>query len=488
MRTAIATLTAAFALAGAAQAQQTDWRAAALQDLQGMHDILAANHPAVVVDQDSAQFRTWLAQGLAEAQAKADQVNSANAYAYLLSWYANGFGDGLIEAEPNWQPQPRWFGVAWPEFATEWRNGQYVVSWVKPGARRTPPVGAVLQSCDGRTADEVARRRLDGWEGDLDLDGDRVLTAPYLFWDRANPFAGGLPGNCDWRVGNSRRDRSYEWTTGFATEDERRAAYNASVFVAPQNPLGVEQWNGGYWLRMNTMSEHPDWEGFFGQVEAQREQIRNAPFVVIDLRGAEDGQANFGYRLANRLWEPEFVQANQVQNPTIVHRVTPANRQFFVETRDRVLQDPYFVSTAPFIQSIIDAYDAAAAAGQTTFTQPMPPAPEVAAPANPMQGRVIVLTDAWCSGGCLDFMDLLTRLPNVQQAGQATSASSIFIEPTRVALPTGNAWLYYGHKAWTDRPRASGQPYAPAPGLTYTGDQANEQVFRQWLQTALGAG
>lgn len=520
MKTFAATLAAAFAIAGTASAQNVDWRAAGEQDLQAIHDALAENHPAVIGDGQAA-FRAQLETGLQESRARLDRVQDALDYAYLLRGYARGFRDANISIQPNWQAAPAWDGVAWSNLTVGWRNGRYVVTWVKPGERRLPPVGAELVSCDGTPAEDFARRRLDGWEGDLNLEADRVMTAPYLFWDRGNPFIGGLPGECQFRDG--RRARSYSLSSSFASEPERRAAWEATIYT-PRTPLGLEDWNGGKWIHMHTLAADAGWEGFFAQIEAQRDALRAAPVVVIDLRGAGAGGAEYGYRLANWLWGVDFRLSRQPDAGQIAYRVSPANRQFFVEALGRMQADPVFAANYPGtiaeMQAVIAAFDAAAAAGQTTFTRAAPstatvsavsaPAPvagegeepEAAAaaaaadaapapaatepPANPVQGRVVVLVDAACRGGCLDTVDVLLTMPNVVLAGQPTGADTRFIEPTRLALPSGNAWLDYGHKAWLGRARGDNQPHVPAAGLTYAGDPTDEAAVRAWLAGVIG--
>ena len=102
---------------------------------------------------------------------------------------------------------------------------------------------------------------------------------------------------------------------------------------------------------------------------------------------------------------------------------------------------------------------------------------------NPVQGPVVVLVDSGCSGGCLDTLDLLTRLPNVRLVGATTATDSIFIERTNVRLPSNYSDLSYGHKAWTSRQRPSHQPFTPAEGLTFTGNPADEVAVRTWVGT-----
>lgn len=494
MKTLPATAASVLALGLVAQsAAAQDWRAAAEQDLTAARDALAANHPAAVIDApSSARFRSWLDEGYAAAQGDLGRVNSPNAYAYLLRGYGNGFRDANIDMGPTWAGRQPWDGVAWANFATAWRDGSYVVSWVNPAVRRNvPEVGWVLDSCDGRPAEEIAQERLDRWEGDLTLEADRIATAPYLFWDRGNPMAGGMPGEC--RFMDGRRRRNVRITTDFAAPADREAAYRASVYVPPSVPLAVEMVNGLAWVNVHTLADDADWAAFLAQVDAQQAAIRSAPGVVIDLRGADGtsaSAASYVLRAAARIWTPEWIGSAQPDGAQISYRATPANREWFAQALARMQGDPSFVANNPATiaetQAVVAAFDQAIQAGQQTFTRPVPAPGAIETPANPVTGNVVVLVDGGCSGGCLDAVDVLKNLPNVRLAGQTTSADTLFIEPTVTALPSTFGRVVYGHKAWINRERASNQPHTPDQGLTYTGNPTDEAAVRAWVAGLFG--
>ena len=129
MRPTVAVATAALVLAAPlfvspAQAQDA---AAGQRDLQAIHDQLRDNAPQAVVDKDSATFRDWLDNGLAQSLALTNQINTPNAYGYVLRGYSGGFRDSSIDATPNWQPVPSGFAIDWPGFSTSWRDGGYYV-------------------------------------------------------------------------------------------------------------------------------------------------------------------------------------------------------------------------------------------------------------------------------------------------------------------------------------------------------------------------
>lgn len=540
MKTLLATAGSALALiAVASPAAAQNFRELAQQDLNLAAQELRENHPAMVVDDAaSASFRAWMQTGLAETQALTSRVNSGNAYAYALRYFANGFRDSNVSLEPSWDWERKPWDVAnWPNFSTAWRNGQYVVSWVKPGVRDLPPLGSTLLQCDGETAEQIAQKRLDKFEGDLTQEPERLRTAPYLLWNRGNPLAGTFPAECEFQDG--RRKRKFKMVYVGATDPDREAAYRASAYAPPAVPLVVEQVGNLSWVHLHTLDENNGWQAFYSQLESMADQIRGGGGVVIDMRGADgrsDEAIRRGYQTINRIWSPEFVFGRRAEVGDLTYRVSADNRQWFADAVARMRADEIFAYDYPEVIAEIDGlvakFDEAMAAGQQTFTAPalartstarsviynqamaaaaaakeealaagldedaadtaadaaaqaiLDAAGNLASDVNPVQGQVIVLVDGGCSNGCLDIVDQLKRLPNTRIAGSATLADTIFIEQTQQRLPSTYGDLSYGHKAWTGRARASNQPIVPE--LPYTGNPADENAVRTWVAGLFG--
>lgn len=488
--TAAAAAVALIAGAGAAQAQS--FSALAQQDLRYIHDALRDNHPAAVVPGEaSAGYRTWLDAGLADAMAKAGQANSAHSHNYLLRYYATGFRDPGIRIPPTFELLGPYYAISWPGFTTGWRNGQYVVTYVQQGIRGAPQVGDVLTECMGTPAEEYARRRLDRWEGDLNTEAGRIQSAPYLLWNRNNPFTGGVPQTCKFQRGRG-RPRDFTLKIEIGTPAQYEAAVRSTVFMPPATPLAIETVNGRPWVHAHSLADDAGWEAFNAHLATQLDQIRGPQGFVLDLRGADGASLNAtakGYALANRIWTPEYTVSHQPEAGVITYRATAGNRQWYADTLARMEADPVFVyeygAVIEETRGILAAMDAALAAGQTSFTmQGRPPVPDTGA-ANPVQGNVVVLVDSGCSGGCLDVLDLMSRLPNVRIAGTVTGTDSIFVEPTVERLPSNYADIQYGHKAWTSRQRGI-QPYTPQGPLAYTGNPADENAVRTWVASLFG--
>jgi hypothetical protein len=524
----VAVLAAATAMMAVGAHAQSAWSTAATQDLQAIHDNLRDNSPEAYIDRDSATYRSWLEEGLKQAMAQPlGKVDNAAAYADAIRFYTTGFHDPNI-GMTGWTGNTPWFAAAWPGFSTAYRNGAYVVAYVDPSQKGLPPVGAKVISCDKVPAETIAKQKLDRYEGDLSTANGRFETAPYLLWDRANTMVSNNPAKCDFEVNG--RKRTFTIIENLAPEDQAKAAFQAA---APKpSGLAMEAFGqGGFWINVHSFEDSQNWTAFLAQIDQYASAIRTAPVVVIDFRGADSGAVRNGYRLVNRLWDPDYILSMNPPATDIEYRASKANRDFYASIAQKLAGDPMTAMEAPRWQELADALGAAMTANQpilkrnessapqaavaapmqlaTTLTNdqvpgganapgststtapagaaapaaPPPPAAPPAPPTNPMKAKVIILTDYWCAGPCLNMMDLLTRLPNVSQAGVQTGADSIYIGQASQLLPSGHARIAYGDKGWMDRPRPSGQPYAPAAGMAYTGDLADEAALKAWVAT-----
>lgn len=469
-------------LSGQAQAQ-SEWRADAERDLRAAHEFLKANHPAVYAETPaSASFRSWLDAGLNESLANIAKVQSQLGYENAMRGYLTGFRDTNITFQPGVTELPGYYAAFWPGFSTRWTQGGYTVAWSRAGDNKLPPVGARLVSCDRKPADQVAKERLDRYEGDMTQAVDRARTAPFLLWDRGNPYTASLPQKCVFRVGNS--NKTYTMNYQPSAEAERRTAYLAGL-GKPQGGPTMEAWNGGFWIRLPNFVEGAEWDAFLAQLDSQLAAVQAAPVVVIDMRGANDSPASRnGYKFANRLWGPEFILANQPQVGNAAYRVSAANRAVYADAVNRMRADPLSYYQVPVWEKMLAEFDAAMTAGQPLLNRNESRAPQGAAPASMMQGRVIILTDAYCAAQCLSLMDLFTKLPNVTHAGVPTSGDSIFVGQTLLPLPSGQGSVSFGNKAWLDRPRPSGQGFTPS--APYAGDPADENAVRSFVAGLAG--
>jgi hypothetical protein len=456
------------------------WRKAAATDLTAMHDMLRDNAPQMFVERDSAHFRKWLETGYAEAQAMLPGVQDYNGYVYLLRGYAGGFRDGHLGVG-----SPEHLGVSgrppqWPGFATRWAGGAYVVSMTSASAKEPhPPVGAELLDCDGNSAEDLARSRLDKYEGNLDLNTGRVWSALSLLLDRGNPFVKPLK-TCRFREASGIRT----YPLSYRPLDRKDGVFTS----LPKARFGLEHPAPEVWrIGVPAMSGELDWPRLYADIEAHANDIRSSDRVIIDLRGNGGGDSQFAGELAKRLWgEPVTNYYLPFWGPAVYPAVSET-RQYIAGTTIPELRKLSQAGKIPqgavaAKEQFLALLDKAIAKGRKTITVGQQTKPERGAvPANPMKAQVFLVTDHACFSACLDLMDLFLAIPNVYHAGTQTGADTIFMELERHKLPSAMAYLAYGHHALIKRPRGSNVPYTPAPALTYRGDLADEAAFERWL-------
>ena len=446
-----------------------------------MRDALKANSPIFVVDRDSAALRAWADEGYAQAKAKLPLVTDAASAKAVLSYYAGGFRDAHIRLGEKQSLPPH--QNRWPGIALRWNGSAYQVARTAPvdRARHLPPEGATLVGCDGQSAERLARQRLDRVYGNLDLN-DRVWTAPLLLWDLGNPFAEGDLARCTFRVGKTKRSYALRYRP---ISDKEEVAVAAGK-PHPKSPLEVVPWGKGrWWIGIPTFGD-ADWKGFFAQVDKHLPQLRSATAVVIDMRANGGGNSAYASQLAQRLYGDDVILAHAPDLGPIVYRATQANRATYANYVAKLRKEGADAGSIAEMQGIVARFDAALASGAPTFRiDDTPLARPAKVPANPVKGKVILLTDGVCTSACLDAMDLFLAMPGTVQAGARTGADTIFMDISRIDLPSGLFSISYGHKAWIKRPRGSNQPYVPAPQWTYRGDIASDAAWQAWLRGRL---
>jgi hypothetical protein len=442
------------------------WREAAREDIDAIHDALRDNAPFMVVDRDSASMRRWLEAGRSEALDNLSRVTDGRSYIYFLRRYVGGFRDGHISLTPT---KRSFAGLlpAWPGFAMTWRHGGYQVGWVQPGMEAAlPTLGAALVSCDGKSAEAVAEVRLDRMFGNLNLEAGRAAAAFQLLRDYRFPV--GTPAACTFRTAAGEKTWKLAWSTPAGEVVD--AAFNQ---LAPSRAqFGVGRWGpNGWWIGAPTMTGDDDWRALYAAIATNLDSIRASDVVVVDLRGNGGGSSEYGERLARQLFGDAVVNARDVVWGDLAFKDGPLSRQWAKGAGEKAIADK--LEAAPMGSKVVI---------KTGGQRP----PGGGSPPSPLRGRLVVLVDHACFSACLDTLDVFTRLPGVKLAGVETDADTIFMDGMRTDLPSGRATLAFGIKAWVQRARASNVPYEPDPALRYPGNLSDEAALKAWLASKLG--
>ncbi|TWB35165.1 S41 family peptidase [Nitrospirillum pindoramense] len=459
------------------------WRKAAAEDLAAIHTLLKKNHPAMVVDKGGESFKAWIDKGYEQAKRQIPDIRGEWDYYFLITHYVGGFRDAHIRINRN--AKYRYSDLQrWPGIILAYVDSHYVVRNVAPWlGERGPPVGAVLVTCDGYPVDALARARLDAYFDNLDLEGGRYRTAPLLLLDLGNTYAP-LPRACWFKGQSGGRMYPLEYRAP-PPENDLQAEINAAAGYGPAPPLGLSQPAPGlWWITLSSMAPSGEnWNAFLAEIKAHLADIRAAHQVVIDLRANWGGSDLVPQRLASLLWGDDFFSSHQPASGRALYRVTPLVVGKYREM-ERQSAGVYAAATPETGSQMGMILQRALDHGKPshTFMNGLGRTGDAIAPADPIAGQVILLTDYACVSACLDGVDMMLPMPNTILAGRDTGADTIFGSIIRTPLPSLRWSLYFSVNAAIDRCRGNNIPYRPLPGFRFRGDITDTAAVQAWVQ------
>lgn len=457
------------AVAKPAASEPSGWAALAREDLIGIHSLMAANHPGPV-DLENPAYRRRLDTGLDQALARTVSVHSYADYLRALRFYTTSFRDGHVAVSQGFQPR----SSRWPGFTVE--DGGDGKVRVRSSREGGPPAGASLTACDGQNIETLMRDRVEPYYWNADLPHERLRQAGQLFI--------GLPGD---EVDALRRCSFHTLNGGTVEIDLAWEVIDSTrlrEMFAPRASQPALRRVGEVWFI--------DLPTFNYQTEAQVVQInglvdeltRRAPEIadsvlVFDVRGNGGGNSLWANRVVAAVWGADW--GNRVRasfDNTVDYRASPENLAAldFNIARD---ERNGLTDAANVRRGIRDRMAEAIARGEPMVrieNRPRPVDPTL--PESPFRGQAFLLTDAGCASACLDFADLVRRLPGTRQIGGPTSADAVYIDNTLGSLPSGLVSLSYSLKVYRNRVRTNNQWYEP--DVTWPKHGMTETEIAEW--------
>jgi hypothetical protein len=460
-------------LAAAAAAPAPNlWAAMAERDLKAIHDAIRDNHPGPV-DTENPHYRDWLEGGLVQASREARAARTYSDYMRALRRYTNGFQDGHVSLDTAYVPaRPAWAGFV----AGGGSDDRPQVIYAEPDAGMK--AGDLIESCDGRSIDALMRARTDPYYWNSAIPQARMNWIGLLFV--ANPdeqdkrlascrFSSGEV-KLHWRsIGNDELNRKTVDALSGADQEFALKRVDGVWFVrAPR-----------FWLKSD--DDQAKLTALVADLTAKAAEMRKAT-VVFDVRGNGGGNSLWGYRLAAALWGEALVDRVEGSfDSTHDVRVSPANIRKVSEIID-IEKRQNMVEALPYWTGMLNKMRTALAAGRPLIRMGGPPTPPTGpAPPNPVSGRIFLLTDPGCGSACLDFADLLLRLPGVTQIGRPTYADAVYIDVNQTTLPSGLVTLDYGMKVFRHRVRANNQWYDPK--YRWPGGPMTDAAIAAWVKS-----
>jgi hypothetical protein len=468
-------LTSAAALAASTgastiAASPPDWRAATLADLQEMHDRIAANTPGPV-DPRNPQYKVWLEQGLIEAQTLAQSSTSKAQYVRALRLYANGFRDGHVQVGANGDSS-----FIWPGFLTVLGDDNRTrVAAV--GADAPVQVGDELTGCDGLDADALTRERVDRFRYNPDIPHSRANQSYRLFYTLADDPD--LIKSCSFKHGNGEQTVALRWQS----VDDKTLSKAIDALPGGVTPsFGVRQVDGVWFVSAPSFNKPAaTMQPLLDSVRSHINALRQAPVVVIDVRGNGGGNSSWGSKLAAALWDEKSVDLIERSfDWTTDWRASRLNIDL---TRANAAKSAAqgLAEDAAFRTKMADAMQRALERGEALVTSPEPPTTQglPTGAKSPFKGRVFLLTDTRCASACLDFADIVLRLPGVAHAGLPTSGDAVYIDVVEKDFASGLGGMAWPIKVYRNRIRSNNAYYTPR--YRWPGGPMEDPAVAHWL-------
>jgi hypothetical protein len=461
------------------------WGPITVGDVEAAYRLLRDNHPGAAAELHDLAFQEKLRTAHALALKRARTVASYPGYVAVLASFAASMGDKHIWDRPTFVVNtPRWAGIILSKGGNSW-----TVSDVDES--QSALLGATLTGCDGEGVDDLARKNLGGFRVDWSVGAQQTQAAPWLLVDESNPFIT-RPKICIFEHKGQRQTVTLDWTR---IKREDLLPRLKKAIGAGEAGFGVRQAGEGYWIALQSLSDPRTME-VVKAVEEQKTAMREAPFVVLDLRGNHGGSSLIGREIAASLLGSAAANARlgsvmqpDCSGPDGAWRASEGN----IHNLEFLRTAPFVLQGGPEQRELIDSTlrDARAARAEgkefsASIVCPATPPKSATAtlPPSLMKGRLILLTDNICFSSCLavtgDFRTL-----GAFHIGQTTDAATHFVDVREQYLPSGYSMFSTLQSIDPNSPAQVG-PFEPA--LPYDGDIADTNALEKWvIDTAVPA-
>lgn len=448
------------------------WVLLAQRDLQAIHDTLGANHPGPV-DPQSDRYRRWLDQGLLAAQGEAARAIQYSDYVRALRRYVNGFRDGHTTARFLLSFER----VAWPGFLLG-RDADGKIGVRTAAADSNVPLGAELTACDGAATEQLIKERLDPYYWNADIPHERWNSLPKLFQLEPTDTQGRMT-SCTFKIDGVAKSIDLHWMS----VPRDTVTRHLQDMQPPAPALGLQKRQGIWFVSLPSFNYFGESAAgiaaLISEMTARAAELRAAT-VVFDVRGNGGGNSAWAERVASAFWgERSVARVSESFDWTVDWRVSRDNIAHLNSVVERNERDGLVEAARSWAQAR-DALVATQKQGQSLVrVAEAPKASSDPAPANLVTGRVFLLTDGACASACLDFADVVRRLPNVTHIGLPTSADAVYIDNNEMILPSGLAVLSYSLKVYRNRVRANNEWYEPQ--VRWPGGLMSDEAITAWI-------
>ncbi|WP_338845180.1 hypothetical protein V8J88_15905 [Massilia sp. W12] len=450
-----------------APSQASEWRAAAQTEVEAAYQLMRANHPGMS-DPDNPGFAAQLAQARQTALEYAQKVTNQGGFRATLASFTTILQDGHAWVGPNLPAQQN--TVRWPGFISAWRGASLLVF---RSDEENIPAGAQILHCDGVPADALMRQRVFQFGAQENLPGHWWSEAYIVMQERDNPFLPPLQ-QCAIRIQQETHQVQLKWRP---MPPKARQWVDESI-SGERLPIG-RRWLADelLWIALPDFkpgkAEVALYNSMLSQLSTERERVRRARAIVLDLRHNSGGNSTWADKVAGVLWGQALleraVEAYSARQE-VWWRTSPDNITHVAQTIPDKLRELGLQEEADEIAEIGQRMQAAARQGEDFYRagHGRKTAPSLAQALQAQAGDaprltppVWVIMPGYCASSCLDAIDRFKLFPNTRLIGAPSAADSTYMEVRKQYSPSGLSRLVIPVKLYRNRPRGNNVYYTP---------------------------
>jgi hypothetical protein len=460
--------------------REPDWHVSAIEDVASIRDTIRDDHPGFV-DAENPDFGATLEAAYARASAMAQKVTNAGGYYYATRAMAMPFKDAHL-APQYYRDLPR--DKQWPGFFVGLPQGsadEGLVVIHKDG-ESTPPVGATLVACSGKSPGEMYQERVLPFTFLSWLSAYEPGDWPWILIDSGNPFLEN-PSACTFMVNGEEVKFALTWSK---LDDELLHRILDPIEPRTNNVTQLRFVGDDMaWISIasffdsgETVSE--DLARLIDEIAGKRAKLEAAKILVVDVRGNLGGSSKAGYQVAQAIWGADYISDRLPHFSTTDWRASDHNLErldsAMLPLRLKFGSDSELFKTVTEIRS---GMTAANTAGEPYFVQPHALPPATGAAPLPLPGKIYFLTDQGCVSACLDFADLMMSIEGVTHVGKETAGDTFYLEVATRELPSGIGQLVYPAAVHRGRARAVNASYQPK--FKFPGNMSDSDALAKWI-------
>lgn len=442
-----------------------DWSQTLRDDARAIHAALIDSHPGTH-DVLNPEFRPLLDRGLARALERAETTTDAGGWWWALREFIATFNDGHVSVSLQ---SAQDFAPQWPGFLTRFEGENQIVSALDANATNLPPIGAKLLDCDGTPAARLAEENVGRFRGRWFLSAMKARVGDTLFVDSGNPWIK-RPEVCRFQANGQTVTHTLQWREGGTALKSAQDALRP-----PRDTFGVETLaDGGFWISTPTFDGNPEGPKYpllrdvIDTMKARQQALREAPYVVFDLRGNGGGSSNWSRQMADALWGEDWTAVHKPRaSEGVDWRVSDANVETLAQFAEQLRTTGANPEVLRYIEIMTAGMREAQQAGKIFWREDLgddeeaPATPEAKTdPALLVRGKVFVLTDAACASACLDAVDAW-KAAGAIQIGRETSADTVYMDIRIADMPSEMVQLAIPMKVYRGRARGNNEPHLP---------------------------